>query len=162
MESGWLWCKDEIKIYIWSNCPFIQWDWTSLCDVTAADWSSRWTCLLPVSQWFKLIWDLFSLHRWSNCRHLRRLVQTSVMASEVSQWRCQAALKLIDEESNVFHWGSEGLWVSWGLWGWGEGFFTAVVVAAFQVGRDISWGIQGVFHIWLRVLLTLAGRWDLP
>lgn len=33
------------------------------------DWSSQWTCLLPVSQWFKLIWDLFSLHRLlkSNC-----------------------------------------------------------------------------------------------
>lgn len=106
------------------------------------DWSSQWTCLLPVSQWFKLIWDLFSLHRllksncfitqhddtqhthlstvtwltsdlsevsrWSDCRRLRRLVPTSAVASEVSQWRRRAALKLIGEESNAFYWGSEG------------------------------------------------------
>lgn len=46
--------------------------------------------------------------------------------------------------------------------GWREGFFTAVVVA-FQVGGAIrAGGSGGSDGIWLRILLTWAGRWDLP
>lgn len=136
--------------------------WEDCDDVMSR--SSRWTRLLPVSQWFKLIWDLFGLMTYfmtqGNNTHRPRPhspLRERCLGVEPPHTLPGSDAASAAASASQRTWRVELLWLQQGIVGRSGimgGIFAANGVSGGR-GRQ-RWG-RGVLSV-----LTWAERWDLP